>query len=104
MVKTIIAVEEFFESVIKDLGYKGWRIKWDGDPWCQGGKKVLHMSEEDTEIETKHLLLHEIAHIEIMGHDEDFWNHYEYLLGKYLGEDLNAFNEKMKADYLGASR
>jgi hypothetical protein len=77
-------------------------VVWDGDPWCQFNKKVIHMEIFKSHDMTMQCFLHEVCHAHrgMGGHPEGFWNDLAELVKLYLFQDLNSMQLMMKGDYL----
>ena len=100
--------EEFFYSVINDLGHYGWKLEWYKDDshegYCWQHNKTINIGPATENV--KLLILHEIAHIDTcLGHgnkhEKEFWQQYEKLLKKYLpGVELPDYDKYHKSLYV----
>ena len=96
------SAEALFQCVMNDLGHEGWLLRWDGaGPYCWRKKKLIDISPMDSLGECKQMLLHEVAHIDIVEpqgdqHTECFWEHLEGLIGKYLDSGLSKWQKVLR--------
>ena len=97
-------VESFFQMVMVDLGYSGWNLRWtESDAFCWRNKKRIDICPMETVDECKQMLLHEIAHIDVIEsgcqHTLRFWLHLRDLVQKYLFSDLSKYQRSMASIY-----
>jgi hypothetical protein len=97
-------IETFFQEVMGDLGYRGWSIRWQkSDAYCWREQKIIDICPMGFIDECKQMLLHEIAHIDVVVHGNQhvpqFWQHLVSLTAKYLNSDLSEYQRAMMADY-----
>jgi hypothetical protein len=97
--------ERFFQVVMTDLGYDGWSLRWtESDAFCWRSEKRIDICPMGDLDECKQMLLHEIAHIEIVErlgsqHTLRFWQRLRELTKKYLDSDLSEYQREMAFTY-----
>ena len=99
-------IEDFFNEVMGDLGYRAWSLRWQvSDAYCWRTRKIIDICPMDSEVACKQMLLHEIAHIDIVEagdqHSPRFFVRLTGLVRRYLNQGLDGHQRKMKAIYLG---
>lgn len=97
-------IEVFFREVMEDLGYEGWTLRWQKvDAFCWRKRKVIDISPTNSVDECKQMLLHEIAHIDIVVHGNQhiprFWEWLGSLVAQYLGQGLSGYQKVMLVNY-----
>lgn len=90
----------FFNNVMVNLGYYDWSIRFCSDSYCWNKSKRIDICL-DYMGDIYQLILHEIAHIDTckynnQAHNPVFWKRLEYLVWKFLKEDLDEYQEEMK--------
>ncbi len=98
-------VEQFFTEVMRSLKKKGWLLRWmKSDAYCWRERKVIDICPMDSESACKQMLLHEIAHIDIVEvgnqHTARFFERVTELTQQYLGQGLDKYQQKMCRIYL----
>lgn len=99
-------VQAFFERVMADLGHEGWTIRWcKSDAYCWRSKKVIDLWPDESEFECKQLLLHEIAHIDVVPeggnqHTLELFAWQKKLSERYMGVSLSPGQVRFMAFYL----
>jgi len=93
------SVKDLFQYVMDDLGHEGWALRWwEHDAYCWRSRKIIDICPMGSLEECEQMLLHEIAHIDIVvshgsQHTERFWEYLEELTNKYLGSGLSEWQE-----------
>ena len=98
-------VEQFFTEVMRRLKKKGWQLRWmESDAYCWRGRKIIDICPMDSEATCKQMLLHEIAHIDIVEignqHTVRFFERVSELVQKCLGQEIDKYQQKMRGIYL----
>jgi len=98
-------IEQFFAEVMRCLEKKGWQLRWmERDAFCWRGQKIIDICPMDNEMACKQMLLHEIAHIDIVEtgnqHTARFFERVSELTQQYLGGGIDKYQQKMRKTYL----
>lgn len=98
-------IETLFELVMADRGHQGWTLRWmEHDAYCWRSRKIIDICPCADEPSCRQLLLHEIAHIEVVRehgnqHVPEFFALLAELVRHYLGEELDEHQLSMKRVY-----
>lgn len=94
-------VERLAKTVLRTLGHKGWSFRWvKSEAYCWRNRKIIDICSCGSKFECLQMMLHEIAHIDVVElhgsqHTRRFWIWLEELVEKYLGQELSARQMKM---------